>query len=375
MKTLAGVAHGLSRNLIERAADVMLKERRPLIIVPRETPMSLPQLRNMVLCAEAGRDDPAGDAGVLSEPQTIDDLADFMAGKILAALGFEHHLYPAGRDEREPAGCPCAARRQRRDDKTRRGSPGMFDAIAAALRPAQPPAERRPGSPLARRAVVRCALTGRERVLDMCTGTADLAIELARRGRGGARGRHRLLPARCCGSAQAKVRRRLPEARRGWPGDAMRMPLPSLGGRGDDRVRDPQREEPAVACAEICRVLGRAAASPSSSSATPRDPGLRAALSVVLPHVLPRIGRVVSNTRRRIPICPPRSACWPPPPLLCERCDAAGFPTLRAVPLTFGVVYLYTAKPVAGVSSFRRVLARQRGTGNLRARSLLSWGP
>ena len=54
MKTLAAVAHGLSRNLIERAADVMLKEQRRLVIVPRETPMSLPQLRNMVLCAEAG---------------------------------------------------------------------------------------------------------------------------------------------------------------------------------------------------------------------------------------------------------------------------------------------------------------------------------
>src|SRR5215212_6589694 len=54
MKTMAGVAHGLSRSLVERAADVMLKERRPLIIVPRETPMSLPQLKNMVLCAEAG---------------------------------------------------------------------------------------------------------------------------------------------------------------------------------------------------------------------------------------------------------------------------------------------------------------------------------
>ncbi|HEX6463215.1 MAG TPA: UbiX family flavin prenyltransferase, partial [Vicinamibacterales bacterium] len=54
MKTLAGVAHGLSRNLIERAADVMLKEKRRLVMVPRETPMSLPQLKNMVLCAEAG---------------------------------------------------------------------------------------------------------------------------------------------------------------------------------------------------------------------------------------------------------------------------------------------------------------------------------
>ena len=54
MKSLAGIAHGLSRNLVERAADVMLKERRTLIVVPRETPMSLPQLRNMVLCAKAG---------------------------------------------------------------------------------------------------------------------------------------------------------------------------------------------------------------------------------------------------------------------------------------------------------------------------------
>ena len=54
MKTLAGVAHGLSRNLVERAADVMLKERRRLVIVPRETPMSLPQLKNMEICAEAG---------------------------------------------------------------------------------------------------------------------------------------------------------------------------------------------------------------------------------------------------------------------------------------------------------------------------------
>src|SRR5690606_24004975 len=54
MKTMAAIAHGLSRSLVERAADVMLKERRPLIIVPRETPLSLPQLRNMVACAEAG---------------------------------------------------------------------------------------------------------------------------------------------------------------------------------------------------------------------------------------------------------------------------------------------------------------------------------
>jgi len=93
MKTLAGVAHGLSRTLVERAADVMLKERRTLVIVPREAPMSLPQLRNMVLCAEAGAIILPAMPAFYQLPQTLDDLADFMAGKILSALGFEHDLY------------------------------------------------------------------------------------------------------------------------------------------------------------------------------------------------------------------------------------------------------------------------------------------
>ena len=95
MKSLAGIAHGLSRNLVERAADVMLKERRPLIVVPRETPMSLPQLRNMVLCAEAGAMVMPAMPAFYQMPRTLDDLADFMAGKILSALGFEHELYPS----------------------------------------------------------------------------------------------------------------------------------------------------------------------------------------------------------------------------------------------------------------------------------------
>jgi flavin prenyltransferase len=93
MKTLAGVANGLSRSLVERAADVMLKERRPLVIVPRETPMSLPQLRNMVLCAEAGATILPAMPAFYQMPRTLDDLADFMAGKILSALGLDHELY------------------------------------------------------------------------------------------------------------------------------------------------------------------------------------------------------------------------------------------------------------------------------------------
>src|SRR4051812_17860083 len=94
MKTLAGVAHGLSRNLIERGADVMLKEKRRLVIVPREAPMSLPQLKNMVLCAEAGAMILPAMPAFYQMPKTLDDLADFMAGKIVSALGFDQNLYP-----------------------------------------------------------------------------------------------------------------------------------------------------------------------------------------------------------------------------------------------------------------------------------------
>jgi len=93
MKTMASVAHALSRSLIERAADVMLKERRRLVLVPRETPMSLPELRNMVLCAEAGAMVLPAMPAFYQQPKTIDDLAAFIAGKILNALGFEQRLF------------------------------------------------------------------------------------------------------------------------------------------------------------------------------------------------------------------------------------------------------------------------------------------
>jgi 4-hydroxy-3-polyprenylbenzoate decarboxylase len=101
MKTMAAIAHGLSRSLVERAADVMLKERRQLIMMPRETPMSLPQLKNMVLAAEAGAMIMPAMPAFYQMPKTLDDLADFMAGKILAALGIEHKLYPEWKPNEE----------------------------------------------------------------------------------------------------------------------------------------------------------------------------------------------------------------------------------------------------------------------------------
>ena len=99
MKTLAAVAHGLSRSLIERAADVMLKEKRRLVLVPRETPMSLPALRNMVACAEAGAMILPAMPAFYQQPKTIDDLASFIAGKILNALGFEQKLFAPWKGE------------------------------------------------------------------------------------------------------------------------------------------------------------------------------------------------------------------------------------------------------------------------------------
>ena len=99
MKTLAGVALGLSRSLIERAADVMLKEQRRLVLVPRETPMSLPALKHMVSAAEAGAMILPAMPAFYQHPNTIEDLAAFIAGKILNALGFEQQLFPPWKGE------------------------------------------------------------------------------------------------------------------------------------------------------------------------------------------------------------------------------------------------------------------------------------
>jgi 4-hydroxy-3-polyprenylbenzoate decarboxylase len=94
MKTLAAVAHGLSRNLIERAADVTLKERRPLVLVPRECPLNLVHLRNMTAAAEAGAAIAPAAPAFYQHPAGFADLADFVAGRVLSLLGIGHDLYP-----------------------------------------------------------------------------------------------------------------------------------------------------------------------------------------------------------------------------------------------------------------------------------------
>ena len=92
--TLGAIAAGLAGNLIERGADVMLKERRPLVLVPRETPLSAIHLENMLTLSRAGAVILPPSPGFYGHPQSIGDLVDFVVARILDQLGVDHALGP-----------------------------------------------------------------------------------------------------------------------------------------------------------------------------------------------------------------------------------------------------------------------------------------
>ncbi|HEY1859740.1 MAG TPA: flavin prenyltransferase UbiX [Gemmataceae bacterium] len=102
MGTVAAIAHGLSQNLIHRAADVHLKERRRLILVPRETPLNVIQLRNLAVCAEAGATVLPAMPPFYNRPQSLQDNIDFIAGRICDQLSIEHDLIRRWGVEEEP---------------------------------------------------------------------------------------------------------------------------------------------------------------------------------------------------------------------------------------------------------------------------------
>jgi len=94
MSTAAHIALGTSRTLMHRAADVALKERRPLVVVPRETPLTQIHLRRLLELAEAGAVVLPAMPGFYSRPQTLQDAVDHVAGKVMSALGFAQDLFP-----------------------------------------------------------------------------------------------------------------------------------------------------------------------------------------------------------------------------------------------------------------------------------------
>ncbi len=93
MGTAGRVAAGLSENLIERVADVVLKERRDLVLVPRETPFNQIHLENLLRLSKAGAHIVPAMPAFYHRPESMDDLVDFVVGKLLDALGVEHNLF------------------------------------------------------------------------------------------------------------------------------------------------------------------------------------------------------------------------------------------------------------------------------------------
>jgi 4-hydroxy-3-polyprenylbenzoate decarboxylase len=103
MGTIAAIAHGTSRSLVERAADVTLKERRRLIVVPRETPYSTIHLDNMLRLTMAGGVILPASPGFYHQPKSIDDLVRFVVGRILDHLDVKHELVRRWRGGPPPA--------------------------------------------------------------------------------------------------------------------------------------------------------------------------------------------------------------------------------------------------------------------------------
>jgi 4-hydroxy-3-polyprenylbenzoate decarboxylase len=92
MGTAARIAHGISDTLLTRAADVMLKERRALVVVPRETPLSVIHLENLAALAKAGATILPAMPSFYGQPRSIDDLVDSVVGRVLDHLGLDHEL-------------------------------------------------------------------------------------------------------------------------------------------------------------------------------------------------------------------------------------------------------------------------------------------
>jgi demethylmenaquinone methyltransferase/2-methoxy-6-polyprenyl-1,4-benzoquinol methylase len=218
---------------------------------------------------------------------------------------------------------------------------GMFDAIAPRYDLLNHLLSAGIDKRWRKRAIATLGLTGRETLIDVCTGTADVALEAADAAR--------VIGVDFAGAMLVRGRRKVETAGQGKRillvrGDAMRLPARD---RSADAatvafgIRNVQRPE--VACAEMARVLRSGARLAILEFGVPRIPGVSAVYLWYFRRVLPWIGRMISGHTGAYSYLPASVGTFPPPAEFMTLLRQAGFTDVRAVPLTLGIVYLYTA--------------------------------
>ena len=218
---------------------------------------------------------------------------------------------------------------------------GMFDAIAPRYDLLNHLLSAGIDKRWRKRAIVSLALTGRETLIDVCTGTADVALD--------ATGAARVVGVDFAGAMLTLGLRKVHAANQAKRivlvrGDAMRLPARD---RSADAatvafgIRNVQRPE--VACAEMARVLRAGGRLAILEFGVPRIPGVSALYLWYFRHVLPLIGRMISGHTGAYSYLPASVGTFPPPAEFMTLLRQAGFAEVSAVPLTFGIVYLYTA--------------------------------
>ena len=231
----------------------------------------------------------------------------------------------------------------------------MFDAIAGKYdllnRVLSAGVDRR----WRRQAIRSLQLTGRERVLDLCTGTADLAIAARTAGPGAARVIGVDFSAAMLSVARAKLRRRqLTDSITLVQGDAIHSPLTD---QSVDAVTIAfgirNVEDTAAACTEIRRVLRPGGRLAILEFSIPTTPGVRTAYLWYFNRVLPRIGRLVSRHNAAYTYLPASVGVFASPDEFVKLLWQSGFIDVAATPLTFGIVFLYTGRRAEGRGTLR----------------------